>query len=83
MLGYSVLEVHGRLTAVPSGALRPGPGQIELSVLVDDVVDLVERRDIVGRIGDVRVHVAWADGSQAPARGERLLVHAERAYDLT
>ncbi len=82
VLGYSVLVVDGRQVAVPPGALKPGPGPLEFSMAVEDVVDLVESREIVGRIGDVRVHVALPGTGHTPSRGDRVLVHAERACEL-
>ena len=64
VLGCSILGVNGARVAVPQGALRLGPGQLEFWVIVDDVLDLVESTVIAGRIGDVRVDVtlsAFAD----------------------
>jgi thiamine transport system ATP-binding protein len=82
VLGYSVLVIEGRRVAVPPGALRLGPGRLECSIVVDDVLDFVDSREIVGRAGDVRVHVALPPTGAAPGRGDQVLVHAERFFDL-
>jgi ABC-type sugar transport system ATPase subunit len=83
VLGYIVLAVHGRRLAVPAGALQPGPGRIEFEIEVEDLLDLVDYREIVGRIGAVRVHVAAPVSADVPKPGERILVHADRACDVT
>ena len=49
---------------------------------VEHVLDLVESREIVGRINDVRVHVDWPTTSGTPSPGDRVTVHAARFYDL-
>jgi ABC-type sugar transport system ATPase subunit len=82
VLGHSVLSLDARRIAVPPGALRLGPGDPQFSVVVEDVVDLVDAREIVGRAGDVRVHVALPAASPSPVRGERLLVHAQRFCEI-
>jgi ABC-type sugar transport system ATPase subunit len=78
VLGYTVLVKAGRHVAVPPGALRPGAGEVEFDLVVDDVLDVVERRDVIGRIDDVRVHVVLGPADGTPRRGDRLPVHAER-----
>lgn len=82
VLGYAVLIVNGRRVAVPPGALRPGAGPLECSMTVEHVLDLVQSREIVGRIDDVRVHVEWPPASEMPSPGDRVTVHAARFYDL-
>jgi ABC-type sugar transport system ATPase subunit len=82
VLGYSVLASNGHRVAVPPDALRPGPGPIGFSVVVEDVLDIVESYNVVGRVGDVRVHVELPCTSAAPRRGERIAVHAARSYDI-
>jgi len=82
VLGYSVLAANGHRVAVPPGALRPGPGRLEFSMIVDDLLDLVERRELVGRVGETRVHVAIPGTGETPQRGDRSLIHTERYYDL-
>ena len=82
VLGCSVLIVNGKRVAVPPGALRAGAGDPEWSMLVENVLDLVESREIVGRIGEVRVHVEWPAADATPSPGERVTVHATRFCDL-
>ena len=81
VLGYTVLEFKGRRVGIPPDGLRLGPGRHEFSMDVEDVMDLVEYREVVGRVGDARVHVPVTDGTAQP--GDRVLVHAERVCDLT
>jgi len=82
VLGYAVLDVDGRRVAVPPGALRPGPGRTEFSLIVEDVLDLVESREMVGHISGVRVHVTLPPVGATPAAGERVSVHADRVCDI-
>jgi len=83
VLGYSVIVIDGRTVAVPAGALKLGPGQLQFSMVVDDVFDVVDSREIGGRIGDVRVHVALSGTDETPRPGDRVPVHAERFCDLS
>jgi len=82
VLGYSVLAANGRRVAVPPDALRPGPGHLEFSMIVDDLIDLVGQRELIGRVGDARVHVAIPAAGETPLRGDRALIHTARYYDL-
>jgi ABC-type sugar transport system ATPase subunit len=83
VLGYSVLVAAGRRVAVPPGALKPGPGGLEFSMVVESVLDLVDHVELVGRVAETRVRVPFATTSGIPRPGERVLVHAERACDLS
>jgi hypothetical protein len=49
---------------------------------VEEVLDLVEHREIVGRIGSVRVHVAAHGPGEPPQPGDCLPVHAGRWCEL-
>lgn len=82
VLGFTVLAVNGRPVAVPPGALKRGPGPTEFWMVVEGIVDLVERREIVGRIGEARAAVP-VDDAAGVEPGQRVLVHAERACDLS
>jgi tungstate transport system ATP-binding protein len=78
ILGYTVVVADGRSVAVPADALAIGPGPLDFEMVVDDVLDLVDHYDVVGRIGVTRVHVAARAGSAPPQRGDRIVVHAAR-----
>jgi len=82
ILGYTSLEADGTRIAVPPGGLTPGPGGRELVMVVEEVLDLVNHREVVGRIGDVRVRVTAVDGHPPPRSGERHVVHADLFYPL-
>jgi ABC-type sugar transport system ATPase subunit len=82
VLGFTILTVGDRRVAIPPGALRLGDGADAFAMVVEAVVDLVVRREIVGRIGDVSVHVAVPDGDEAPASGDRVRVYAQHACPL-
>ena len=82
VLGYAVLASNGHRVAVPPGGLRPGAGPIEFSLIVEDVLDIVESYEVVGYVGDVRVHVGLPFMSAIPRRGERIVVHATRFCEL-
>ena len=80
MLGYTVLEGAGGRVALRPGALRPGPGPFEFWMVVDDVMELIDRREILGRIGTVRARAIAA--GDLPLAGDRILVHAEQVCEL-
>lgn len=77
ILGYTVLVAHGEHVAVPSDGLKIGGGPVEFSMIVDRVIDMVDRREIVGWIGTARVRVTVPLSADVPASDERVLVHAE------
>lgn len=83
VLGHVVLVVDGRRIAVPSDALRVGDGTPSFAMVVERVVDLVDRQEITGRIGDVLVHVALPPTLSPPTPGDRVRVHADRSSVLT
>jgi ABC-type sugar transport system ATPase subunit len=81
-LGYFVLNRGGLSVAIPPDSLKPGPGPVEFSMDVEEVVDLVESKEIVGHIGDFRVRVRLPENSAEPSQGSRIQLHTERAYEL-
>jgi ABC-type sugar transport system ATPase subunit len=83
VLGYAVLDVAGVRVGIPAGALRHGPGRLQFSMVVDETLDLVEHREMVGFIGDVRVRVELPVAGETPTRGDRVVVHADRYCNLS
>jgi len=81
-LGCSVLVSGDRLYAVRPDTLRAGAGQVTFELLVDDVLDLIHAREMLGRVGDTRVRVRLPRRMPPPRPGERTLVHAEQSYPL-
>ena len=81
ILGYTVLDFDGRRFAVRADALRFGPGPVQFVMDVDELIDLTDRCEIVGRIDRMRVHVT-ATPPDLPRPGDRVVVHAERACSL-
>ncbi len=82
VLGYTILHVDGRRLAVPPNGIRIGRGPLELWMLVEEVRDVVDYRDISGSINGVRVHVAGSLDDPIVHRGELMAVHADRACEL-
>jgi ABC-type sugar transport system ATPase subunit len=82
VLGHTVFQVDGRRLAVPPGALQTGPGRVEFSMVVDGILDLVDHREVAGRVGDVTVRVRLPIDGTLPRPGERLLIHADRSSDV-
>ena len=78
VLGYTILHAAGRSIAVPPGGFRCGPGAPQFTFVVESVVDMVERREVVGHIDDVRVRLALSPDDRAPQPGDCLTVHPER-----
>jgi ABC-type sugar transport system ATPase subunit len=83
VLGYTILPAGNRQLAVLAGALKVGPGEVEFQMDVEELLDLVGHREIVGRIGNVRVRIGTPACRDLPRRGARLVVHADRACDVT
>jgi ABC-type sugar transport system ATPase subunit len=82
LLGYTVLTMGGRRVAIRQETLKPGPGPIELRGEVEDVHDLVDHLEAVCSIAGTRVRVRLPPGAAPPPRGERMLIHADRACEL-
>jgi ABC-type sugar transport system ATPase subunit len=81
VMGYTVLVADGERVAIRPGALKLGPGSLEFSMLVEELLDLVDHREIVGWIDTVRVHVTASRGP-LPQPCERVLVHADGAWNI-
>jgi ABC-type sugar transport system ATPase subunit len=78
VLGYTVLDADGRRVAVPHGALAVGAGRLEFSMVIEDIVDVVDRVEIVGRIGHALVRARATRAVESRRRGDQLVVRAER-----
>jgi ABC-type sulfate/molybdate transport systems ATPase subunit len=82
VLGYSIIEAAGQLVAVPPGGLRVGTGALEFEGEVETVLDLIDRWDLIVRIGLSRVHVTLHRPDAPPRPGETLRLSAGRAYEV-
>ncbi len=82
LLGYTVIRTSAGPVAVQATALKPGAGRIEFSLDVEEVVHLIDGRQVIGRIGESRVEIPLPPGAPASKRGERLVVHADRVADV-
>jgi ABC-type sugar transport system ATPase subunit len=82
VLGYAVLDAQGEAVAVHVDDLKIGPGRLEFSLVADTVIDLVDRREIAGRIGTVRVRVTVPPSTPVPAAGEHVLVHTDTVVKI-
>jgi ABC-type sugar transport system ATPase subunit len=83
ILGYAVLKSASGIVAVPPDALRVGPGRIEFRLGVDDVLDLVNSREIVGRVDGSRLRIACGPDAAAPRPGEEVTISAATAFEVT
>jgi ABC-type sugar transport system ATPase subunit len=82
VMGYTVLLVDGERVAIRPGALKLGPGTVEFPMLVEELLDLADHREIIGWINAVRVHVGAPAQGPLPQPGERVLVHADGAWNI-
>jgi tungstate transport system ATP-binding protein len=82
-LGYVVLTAGGRRLGIGADALKPGPGSVQFELLVEELLDLVDHREIIGSIQDVRVHLTVPLTTVLPDRGRQMAVHVDRACELT
>jgi ABC-type Fe3+/spermidine/putrescine transport system ATPase subunit len=83
VMGYTILAAADRQrVAIRPGGLKLGPGSLEFSMLVEQLLDLVDRREIVGWIGAARVHVAAPSQGPLPQRGDRVAVHADDVCNI-
>jgi len=80
VLGYTVIAVDGRRFAVPPRMFSIAPGGWPVDV--EQVLDLVESQEIIGRIGASSVRIALDPAVAAPRRGDRITVQAATAYEL-
>jgi ABC-type sugar transport system ATPase subunit len=81
-LGYTVVTIEGRRLAVPPGAFAVGPGDLEFRMVVDEVLDMADQVEIVGRLAGVRIRVAAPIAAAPQSVAEPLLIHAQRAFEL-
>ena len=82
VLGHAVLRAGGRLIGVPPGALKVGDGEPAFALMVEDVADLVERKEVGGRIDGVRVQLELRPEDVTPSRGTLLRVYAAQFWEL-
>jgi ABC-type sugar transport system ATPase subunit len=82
LLGYTVLEVNGKRLAIPAGGLQIGPGRMEFSMVVDSILDVVDHREIAGKINGAMVHVTLPNEGDTPKQGERVRIHADRFCEM-
>jgi ABC-type sugar transport system ATPase subunit len=82
VMGYTILDAERQRVAIRPGGLKLGPGPLEFSMLVEQLLDLVDRREIVGWIGAARVHVAAPPQGRLPQRGDRVAVHADDVCNI-
>jgi ABC-type sugar transport system ATPase subunit len=80
VLGYTVVHANGRRVAIPPGGLKPGPGDLDFTMVVDDVVNLIEHWEVGGRIDGIRARLELPLTGEPPKRGDRVSVHAERFF---
>jgi hypothetical protein len=78
VLGYVVLDADGRRVAIRPQDLGVRRGALEFPLVVDEVVELIEWREIVGRIGGRRVRIRVAADHVVPAAGSSITVAADR-----
>jgi ABC-type sugar transport system ATPase subunit len=78
VLGYVVLEVGDRSFAVAPNALNPGGGRLQFLMTVESVVELIDGREVVGRIDRTRVRVQWTGDATVPPAGCQVEVSADR-----
>ena len=75
-LGYTLIPTDAGLAGVAPGGLRPGPGDLTLTLHVEETVDLVTGVEVLGRAGGERIAVAFPPDAPPPAPGERVTVGA-------
>jgi hypothetical protein len=49
---------------------------------VDEVIDLVDSAEVIGRIGDARIHLRCPPNEETPIPGAQLRVYANRLCDF-
>lgn len=84
LLGFTLLRHGEQLIAVPPGALQvheSAAGGPFFELAVERIVDLGERREAIGKIGDLRVRALLVDGARATA-GEHATAVAMRHLSL-
>ena len=72
LLGYPVLELGGRLVAVPQGGLRLGAGPNAFMVTVRTVLNLVREWELIVECGGDRIKVRAPHSVVPPVPGDRI-----------
>ena len=75
-LGYTVIPTDAGLAGVAPGGLRPGPGDLTLTLHVEETVDLVTGVEVLGRANGERIAVTFPPDQPPPAPGEQVTVSA-------
>lgn len=76
LLGYTLLPTDAGLAGVAPGGFRPGPGDLTLTLQVEEVVDIVTAVEVIGSSGGERIAVRYPPGAPLPAPGEQVPVSA-------
>jgi energy-coupling factor transporter ATP-binding protein EcfA2 len=92
LLGHTVIDLGGRLLAVPVGRLRvvagpvvpprPGSAGVVLTMRVERVVDMGNHAHAVGIVAGTRLDARISDGLAPPAPGSQVTVVADRVVVL-
>lgn len=77
LFGFAVVATESGLVAIAPNSLRPGPGAVTLSLVVEEIGDLGTHYDVSGTINGSPVSLPW-DG-ELPATGAAVEVSAAAA----
>ena len=83
ILGHTVLDLGGRLVAIPEGALAPTGGIPLVVATVEGVSDLVHYWDVSATVGETRVHVRLPRSQVPPQSGDRIGLEAREIYQVS
>jgi len=83
ILGYTVVNVSGRLVAIPDGALTLAAGPTELAATVDTVLDVAHEWHVIASIGPTRVHIRVPRSEAPPQSGAGIHLSARVKYEVS
>ncbi|HCV00106.1 MAG: spermidine/putrescine ABC transporter ATP-binding protein [Dehalococcoidia bacterium] len=75
-LGYTILQTEDGLVGISPGAFQAGTGDFTVSLEVEEVIDLVDRVEVVGWAAGQRIAVNFPPDSSLPSAGEQVIVSA-------
>ncbi len=66
LFGFTVAPTESGNVAIAPRSLRPGPGAVSFSLLVEEITDLGTHREVSGTINGSPVSLQWETGIPAP-----------------
>jgi ABC-type sugar transport system ATPase subunit len=77
VLGFTTIELHDRVVAIPRAGLSIGEGSLGLRMKVERVVDAGAEREAVGLVAGVRLRAVVPAAEPSPAAGDEVPINGD------